>query len=151
MCCRIRFGNINDQASHLDIASNNIDVTNNDHYDNKVVTSCVYKRVQSDQFDDDICNDNRSDKLQLASTLHEVVTSNGTYPMDYVFDKNDTQVRWLCFDHHHLHLCWTSSSSPPSPLLYLGAHLHHYDTTSDLGCFPRLQLLDIHLWANRIR
>lgn len=124
VCCRIRSASshacsvdTNDLRTQASIISKNINNSEATKYDNDYINmsssdssnyddsiNCVHKRVQSlsdslfnDPDDEDASNGHESGSTRHASTataVHEVVTSNGIYQMDYVFDRDDTQV--LC-------------------------------------------------------
>ena len=126
VCCRIRSASshacsvdTNDLCTEASIISKNINNSESKYdnvnmncssnYDDSI--NCVHKRVQSlsdlvvndpdDADDEDAFNGHESGSTRYASTataVYEVVTSNGIYQMDYVFDRDDTQVLCLIID-----------------------------------------------------
>jgi len=128
VCCRIRSASshacsvdTNDLRTESSIISKNINNSEASKYDNVNMNSssnyddsinCIYKRMQSlsdlvfndpdDADDEDAFNGHESGSTRYASTaaaaVYEVVTTNGIYQMDYVFDRDDTQVLCLIID-----------------------------------------------------
>ena len=145
VCCRIRCASIhaggmytnNDlhtQASNINNSEvlkydyDNINISSSNsssNYDDSI--NCVHKRIQSssdldyiDAEDEDASNDQSgsSKRASTATVVHEVATTNGIYQMDYVFDRDDSQV--LCLHRHHHHHYHQSTRYH---------HHHHYSSS----------------------
>jgi hypothetical protein len=116
VCCRIRSASCH--ACSVEKNINNSEASNYDNVNINIssncddIINCVHKRVQSlsdfafnDPYDADDFNGHESGSTRYASSaiaVYEVVTTNGIYQMDYVFDRDDTQVG-IVLDHQDQH------------------------------------------------